>query len=114
MIFPMITFPYISRVLSVSGIEIYNFSNTYISYFVLIVGLGISTYAVREGAKYRNIKNKIEEFSCQIFSINIIATVVAYTLLFLSLVIFENLSNYVTCILILGLQILFTTLGTEW
>lgn len=59
LIFPMITFPYISRVLSVSGIEIYNFSNTYISYFVLIVGLGISTYAVREGAKYRNIKNKI-------------------------------------------------------
>lgn len=114
LIFPVITFPYISRVLSVSGIGIYNFSNTYISYFVLIAGLGISTYAVREGAKYRNTKNKIEEFSCQIFSINIIATIVAYTLLFLSLVIFKNLSNYVTCILILGLQILFTTLGTEW
>lgn len=114
LIFPLITFPYISRVLSVSGIGIYNFSNTYVSYFILIAGLGIATYAVREGAKYRNQKEKIEEFTSQVFSINIIATIVAYLLLFLSLVIFKNLNNYVTCILIFSLQILFTTLGTEW
>lgn len=114
LIFPLITFPYISRVLSVSGIGIYNFSNTYVSYFILIAGLGIATYAVREGAKYRNQKEKIEEFTSQVFSINITATIVAYLLLFLSLVIFKNLNNYVTCILIFSLQILFTTLGTEW
>ncbi len=114
LIFPLITFPYIFRVLSVSGIGIYNFSNTYVSYFILIAGLGIATYAVREGAKYRNQKEKIEEFTSQVFSINIIATIVAYLLLFLSLVIFKNLNNYVTCILIFSLQILFTTLGTEW
>ena len=34
LIFPLITFPYISRVLSVNGIGIYNFSNTYIGYFI--------------------------------------------------------------------------------
>lgn len=67
LIFPLITFPYISRVLSVSGIGIYNFSNTYVYYF--IVGLGIATYAVHEGAKYRNQKEKIEEFVSQVFSI---------------------------------------------
>lgn len=114
LIFPLITFPYVSRVLSVSEIGIYNFSNTYVGYFILIAGLGIATYAVREGAKYRNQKEKIEEFASQIFSINIIATVIAYLLLFLSLVIFKNLNNYVICILIFSLQILFTTLGTEW
>lgn len=114
LIFPLITFPYISRVLSVSGIGIYNFSNTYISYFILIAGLGIATYAVREGAKYRNERGKIEAFASQVFSINVIATLIAYVLLFLSLVIFKNLSNYVSCILIFSLQILFTTLGTEW
>lgn len=49
LIFPLITFPYISRVLSVNGIGIYNFSNTYIGYFILIAGLGIATYAIHEG-----------------------------------------------------------------
>ncbi len=114
LLFPLITFPYISRVLSVQGIGIYNFSNTYINYFTLIAGLGIATYAVREGAKYRNQKKRIEKFASQVFSINIFATIIAYLLLFLSLVIFKNLNNYVTCILIFSLQILFTTLGTEW
>lgn len=112
--FPLITFPYVSRVLSVSGIGIYNFSNTYVSYFILIAGLGIGTYAVREGAKYRDNKNKIDEFASQIFSLNMIATIIAYILLFVSLLIFKNLHNYVSCILIFSLQILFTTLGTEW
>jgi O-antigen/teichoic acid export membrane protein len=112
--FPLITFPYVSRVLSVSGIGIYNFSNTYVSYFILIAGLGIATYAVREGAKYRENKDKIDEFVSQIFSLNMIATIIAYLLLFASLIIFKNLHNYVSCILIFSLQILFTTLGTEW
>lgn len=44
LIFPLISFPYISRVLSVSGIGIYNFSNTYVNYFILIAGLGVATY----------------------------------------------------------------------
>lgn len=112
--FPLITFPYVSRVLSVPGIGIYNFSNTYISYFILIAGLGIATYAVREGAKYRENKDKINDFVSQIFSLNMIATVIAYLLLFASLIIFKNLRNYISCILIFSLQILFTTLGTEW
>ena len=114
LIFPLITFPYVSRILSVDGMGIYNFSNTYVSYFVLIAGLGIATYAVREGAKYRDNKEKINKFASQVFTINIISTVVAYILLIGSLIIFKNLNNYVSCILVFGLQILFTTIGTEW
>ena len=51
MIIPLITFPYIARVLSVDEIGQYNFSNSVASYFLLVAGLGISTYAIREGAK---------------------------------------------------------------
>lgn len=114
LVFPLITFPYVSRILSVDGMGIYNFSNTYINYFLLIAGLGIATYAVREGAKYRDEKEKIKIFSSQVFTINLISTVIAYILLLVSLVIFKNLHNYISCVLILGLQIFFTTIGTEW
>ena len=114
LLFPLITFPYISRVLSISGMGIYNFSGTYVNYFILIAGLGISTYAIREGAKYRDNLEKIEKFSDQIFSINIISTLVAYILLAISLIIFKNLNNYISCILIFSIQILFTTIGVEW
>ena len=53
LIFPLITFPYVSRILSVEGIGDYNFASTTVNYFVMIAGLGISTYAVREGAAFK-------------------------------------------------------------
>lgn len=37
---------------------------------MLIAGLGISTYSVREGAKYRDNKEEMGRFASQIFSIN--------------------------------------------
>lgn len=114
LIFPLITFPYVSRVLSVQGIGINNFSSTYVNYFVLIAGLGINTYAIREGAKFRNNKKIISKFSSQMFSINMLSTFCAYLLLILTLLIFANLRNYILCILIYSLQIFFTTIGTEW
>lgn len=113
-LFPLITFPYVSRILSVRSIGIYNFSNTYISYFTLLAGLGIATYAIREGSKYRDDYQKLNSFSNQIFTINVISTIIAYILLLLSLLIFKNLNNYISCILIFSLQIFFTTLGTDW
>lgn len=114
LIFPLITFPYVSRILSVEGIGIYNFSSTYVGYFVLLAGLGIVTYAVREGAKYRDNANKMNFFASQIFTINIISTLVSYILLIISLLIFKSLRNYLSTILVFSLQIFFTTIGTEW
>ncbi len=113
-LFPIITFPYVSRVLLVKGIGIYNFSSSIVSYFLLIAGLGISTYAVREGAKLRENRSKITQFASQVFTINVWSTVLAYLLLFICLIIFSKLHSYLSCILIFSLQIFFTTLGTEW
>lgn len=113
-IFPLITFPYISRVLSVDGVGKCTFSMTYVSYFVLISGLGISTYSVREGAKYRDNRIKFSDFASQMFTINMWSTFFAYILLFTSLLLFGKLNEYFYCILIFSVQILFTTLGTEW
>lgn len=114
LIFPLITFPYVSRVLNVDGIGKYNFSNSIVSYFALIAALGISSYAVREGAKYRDNRKEISDFASQVFSINIWSTILAYLLLFMCLLAFSTLRDYRTCILIFSLQIVFTTIGTEW
>ena len=60
LLFPLVTFPYVTRVLSPSGIGEYNYSNSIITYFTLIAGLGINTYAIREGAKIREDKKKFD------------------------------------------------------
>lgn len=113
-LFPLITFPYISRVLSVEEIGKYNFSNSIISYFLLLAALGIDKYAIREGAKYRENKERFSSFASEIFSFNIVSTLVSYSLLFLFILFSKTLERYTVCILIFSFQIFFTTLGTEW
>ena len=114
LLFPLVTFPYVSRVLQADGIGKFNFSNSIVSYFLLIAALGITNYAVREGAKLRDIREEFSQFASQIFTINLVSTLVAYILLFISLILFKNLQEYKIAILIFSLQVFFTTIGVEW
>ena len=114
LLFPLITFPYISRVLSVQGVGKYNFANSINSYFLLIASLGISTFAVREGSKLRDNRQEISEFTSKIFTFNLLSMVVSYILLFAFLILTPNISKYVSAILIFSIQIFFTTLGMDW
>ena len=113
-IFPLISFPYVSRILQVENIGKYNFSTSIISYFQLIAGLGIVTYSVREGARYIGNSKKMSEFSSEIFSINLISTCISYLFLFLCIFIIPKFQEYEVLILILSIQLFFTTIGVEW
>ncbi|WP_242335277.1 flippase [Limosilactobacillus urinaemulieris] len=115
LVFPLITFPYVSRVLNVNGIGKYNFSSSIVSYFFLIATLGIEQYAVREGSKIRDSNKKINIFANQILTINVFSATFAYILLLICLLIFLNkLHSYLLCILICSIQIGFSVLSVEW
>ena len=113
-LFPIITFPYAARVLGVDNIGKYNFSNSIVSYFNLIATLGISSYAIRECAKVKNNREKLNEISSEIYSIDIYSTIVAYILLFITLLISVKLKSYTTYILLLGSSFAINTIGTTW
>ncbi|MCM1326113.1 MAG: flippase [Bacteroidales bacterium] len=114
LLFPLITFAYVSRVLGVTNYGKYNFSQSIYSYFSLAAGLGIATYAVREGVKYRNDEEKISRFASEIFSINLITTFISYIALFALLWISDGLAEYKDCILICSISMFFSTIGIEW
>ena len=59
-VFPLITFPYVSRVLLPDNIGKINFAASFVSYFALIASLGVQTYAIRECAAVNNDKNKLK------------------------------------------------------
>ena len=113
-IFPLITFPYISRILQPENVGKVNFGSSFVSYFSLIASLGITTYAIRECSAVRGDKKKLGEKASQIFSINVCTTTVAYVLLGLSLIFFQKLDSYRTLIIIQSTAILFTTWGADW
>lgn len=112
-LFSLITIPYITRVLGVERYGTINYSNSVVSYFVLLAALGINTYAVREGSIRRRNKFKISEFASEMFSINIISTLIAYLLLFITISI-NRFAPYREIMLIQSLVIIFNTVGMDW
>lgn len=114
LIFPLLTFPYISRILQVENIGKYNFANSIVNYFVLIAGLGISTYAIREGAHLRDNRIRLSAFVSEVFSINIISTVLAYIILLTCIIFISKIHSEYVLIIILSFRVIFTTLGMEW
>mgnify|MGYP000222785629 CR=1 FL=1 len=54
MLFPLITFPYVCRVIEADGIGQINFFQSIISYISLFTCLGIPMYAIREIARDRS------------------------------------------------------------
>lgn len=114
LLFPLITFPYISRVLQAQNYGKIAFSQSIINYFLLIAALGISNYAVRECAPIRDHKNKIQKLASELFSINVLSTIVSLILLGLSVLFIEKLQSVFLLLIILSTSIVFTTIGVEW
>ena len=113
-IYPLITFPYISRVLMAENVGKVNFGNSIVSYFSLIASLGVSTYAIRECSKARDNQEELDRTASQIFSINIVSTLISYLALVITLIVARPLDNYRELICIQSATILFTTLGADW
>lgn len=114
LVFPLITFPYASRILLPEGIGKVNFANSIINYFVMIASLGIGNYATREASKIRDDKHALTKFFKEIISINIVCCIIAYVLFFIALLVIPKFSEYRNLLLVCSSNILFSILGIEW
>lgn len=86
-ILPLVTAPYVSRVLGPKGVGIYSYTYSVANYFVLFAMLGINNYGNRVIAKYRdNVENRNIKFS-NLFYLHAIISLLAlgvYILYYLS------------------------------
>lgn len=113
-IFPLITYPYITRVLSVENIGRINFGQSIVSYFTLIAALGINTFAIRNGSQIREDQQKLNQFSNRIFTINVISAGISCLLLVLLLLMPTKIAEYRTIILIQGITVALSPLAVDW
>lgn len=76
LLFPLISFPYVTRVLSVMALGKVNFFNTVGSYAVMLATLGMGTYGIRACAKNRDDTKKLSQTVQELLVIRIISTIV--------------------------------------
>lgn len=92
-LFPILSFPYASRILGPVGIGKVQLTITFSQYFGLFAAFGIPVYGMQQIAKYRNNESALSKTYSELMSINII-TSIFITLLYLIIIsvfpFFEN------------------------
>lgn len=114
MIFPLITFPYISRALQPAGIGKVNFAISVISYFTMFAQLGIPTYGIRACAQVRDDKKELSKVVQELLIISVIMCTLSYIALFMSILIIPRFRQDALLFVITGTAVLLNTIGVEW
>ncbi len=110
---PLITTPYVSRVLGVEGIGSYSYTYTIARYFVLAAMLGVQNYGNRSIAAVRDDKAVLERVFCEIYGLQLFCSAAAAVLYFCF--IFTLLSEeYQLIALIQGLNVASAGLDISW
>lgn len=113
-IFPLITFPYISRILHADGMGKVSFATSIVTYFNMFAQLGIPTYGIKICAGYREDKVKLTKTVQELMVINLITTILSYTGLLICLTFVQKLQNDKVLLLIVSSTIILNTIGMEW
>ena len=113
-IFPFLTFPYVSRILGVSNIGIYNFVDNVINYYVLFSMMGIAIIGIRLTAKYKNNSEQLNKTFTGLFALNTINTFIALIALGLSIYFIPQLQPYKNMMYIGSAKVLFNLFLIEW
>ena len=112
-IFPLITLAYVAQVLGSVNYGVFNTAVANTSYFALFAALGVSAYAVREGAKIKD-HNELNNFASEVFSINLISTGIACIGILIYIICFTGHNIYSKVVLVLSSGIILTTIGADW
>lgn len=114
MLFPLITFPYVCRVIEADGIGQVNFFQSIISYISLFTCLGIPMYAIREIARDRNDVVKMNQTAVEILLLHSMLTLLGYAIVSILCLTVPQIQVNIPLFLILSLTIFFTAIGCEW
>lgn len=112
MIIPLITIPYISRVLGADGIGEYTIANTYSQYFIMFGTLGLATYSSREIAYVRDEELSLKETFWQLVILRILTLGFTASIYFMIFILFNIKDNI--CIKISIINIIACMFDISW
>lgn len=111
LIVPLLTAPYISRILGVKGVGLYSYTYSIAQYFVLFMMLGVLNYGNREIAKVKDNRTELSNKFCGIYSVQFYFGLVVLLLYFLFAILF---SKYKFLMFIQGLYVLSGIFDISW
>lgn len=111
-VLPLITTPYISRVLTPDGVGIYNYTNSITNIFILFASFGFAIYGTRQIAYVRENKQELSKTFTSLFFLKIISTLIALAV-FICFILLSN-NEYKTYYAIQICLLIATLFDISW
>ena len=111
LITPLITAPYISRVLGSNGVGIYSFTNSIVTYFTLFAALGTVSYGQREIAMHRDNPEESSRLFWEIEILSLATTGCATVAWFIWIIISTQYTAYYA---VLTMSVLAVAFDISW
>ena len=113
-IFPLITFPYISRILLPVGSGKISFATSFVQYFNMFAQLGIPVYGIRICAQVRDNRKELTRTAHELLFLNILMGLISYIILGVLIVTVPRLRQERTLYIIISFTIVLTAIGMNW
>ncbi|MBD5213325.1 MAG: flippase [Bacteroidales bacterium] len=114
LLFPLLTFPYVARILEPDGLGLVTFYQNLIGYITLLSSLGISLYAVREVARVKDDHISRSKVTVEILLLHIALTMLGYLAVGILCLTSERISAHTAVFLVLSISIFFNAVGVNW
>lgn len=112
--YPVLTFTYVARIISVESLGMITFAKSIASYFILVATLGVNYYGIREAARVRNNKEKLSRLFWEVFSINLVSSIGSLTIMLICVFQVESFESYKFLLLLNSCSIILGGLSCEW
>ncbi|MEY8379577.1 flippase [Ileibacterium valens] len=113
-LFPLITFPYVSRVILPVGTGKVAFAMSTAAYFTMAAMLGIPTYGVRAVAQNKNDPVKLALVLKELLCINLFMSLFAYAAFGAALFLVPQMAAEKTLMIIASASIFLNVIGVTW
>lgn len=113
-VFPLLTAPYVARILSIEGFTEYNKAVSIIGWFSPFAVFGVYTYGMRTISQIRNNKNEVSRLFTELFSFSSIVSFLVTVLYIILVISVPSLRENGCLYYVLSLQILFICFATDW
>lgn len=113
-VFPLITAPYISRVLEPDGLGLFNFATTYAGYFALVALLGIPQYGIRKVSASRKDLSKLQDVVSELMTLSFLVTAGVCLVYFATLFFIGEFRENYLIFLVAGIALYLAPLKVEW
>lgn len=113
-IFPLITIPYVSRIIGPDGYGLINYATAFVGYFVLLIGYGFDLTATRRVAKVTDDSNALSKIVSEILNARILLFFLSAIIFLFSVLFFKPIQNDIHVALVLFVGCLSNVISPQF